>query len=80
LTVSGRVAAIGIIAAVLGSAAGATSIKLEDARELADQTAPWCIYFAVLLICALLAVAGAVGVWEFFDFAMDKRRGRGSND
>jgi len=51
-----RIASIGIIAAVVLSAAVAAWLKYDDERELADQTAPWLVYFAGAFVYALVAL------------------------
>jgi hypothetical protein len=72
----GRIASIGIIAALILSAALATWMKVEDERTLADQTAPWILYFAGFLIMALVVLIAIVVLSLCAEFVVG-RRGNG---
>jgi hypothetical protein len=72
----GRIASIGIIAALILSSALATWMKIEDERALADQTVPWIIYFGGLLITALVALVAVIVVWLCARLVL-RRRGNG---
>jgi uncharacterized SAM-binding protein YcdF (DUF218 family) len=73
LKIIGRVASIGVIAALILSAGLAKWMQVEDERELADQTAPWIVYFVGFLVCALIALGVILAVWLFARLALRNR-------
>jgi len=75
----GRFASIGIIASLVLSAALATWLKYDDARELADFTTSWVIYFVLLLAVALIALGVIILVWLCGHLVLRNRGDRGSH-
>jgi len=70
----GRIASIGIIAALIFAAGLAKWMQIEDERELADQTAPWLVYFIGFLVYALVALAIILAVCLFVRLILRKSR------
>ena len=68
----GRIVSIGTIAALILSASLATWLKVDDERTLADQTAPWIVYFAAFLSYALVTFGAIMVVWLCARFILGK--------
>jgi hypothetical protein len=74
LRTAGQIARNVIVAALALAAAAATWIKFDNERTLADQNAPWLIYFMMAIPLALILAMVVAGVVVGVGLLLRRRR------